>query len=70
MIYCCANRLLTGLCLQETIDFINYSYPAWRIEGHRINIQNDLKGAKSEEIPSMKLISNTLSYATELERIV
>jgi hypothetical protein len=28
------------------------------------------RGGKAEEIPSLKLISQNLSYATELERIV
>lgn len=56
--------------LKETVEFIQYFYPTWQINGNQIYILNEQKGPKSEQIPSMSLIANTLSYATELERIV
>ena len=35
-----------------------------------ISLSSAGRGAKSEGIPSVKLITQTLAYATELERIV
>jgi hypothetical protein len=54
---------------QETLSFIATYYPDWKVNGSQIELRG-VKGPKSEEIPAMKLISQTLSYATELERIV
>jgi hypothetical protein len=56
--------------LQETLDFINCFYPHWQVTDNTIFIEHETKGGKSEEIPSLRLIGHTLSYATELERIV
>jgi hypothetical protein len=55
--------------LQDTLAFVAATYPDWSIDGNIINLKAN-KASKSDEIPSMKLISQTLSYATELERIV
>jgi hypothetical protein len=49
--------------------FMQENYPHWEINGDVITLCA-VKISKSEEIPAMKLISQTLSYASELERIV
>lgn len=61
-----------NFCRQETIEFIAEFYPAWEVDASacEIRVNSNLRAAKSEEIPSLKLISQNLSYATELERIV
>jgi len=53
----------------DTKQFIQDNYADWKIEGETIVLGGN-KVVKSEEIQSMKLIAQTLSYATELERIV
>lgn len=55
--------------LQETLEFIQDFYPEWTVEADRVTFTTP-KAAKSEVIPSLKLISQNLAYATELERIV
>ncbi len=54
---------------QNTLDFIASQYPEWVINGQEINLRAT-KQAKSEEIASHRLITQTLGYAVELERIV
>lgn len=54
---------------QETIAFVHANYPDWSIVGGTIETKGS-KTSKLAEIPSLKLISQNLSYATELERIV
>ena len=54
---------------QETIAFVTANYPEWSIVGRTIETKGS-KTSKLAEIPSLKLISQNLSYATELERIV
>jgi len=58
-------------CLQETVDFIAAFYPTWEVNEARGEVHlSGAKTTKSEEIPSLRLISQNLAYATELERIV
>lgn len=55
---------------QRFQEFIADSHAdSWVVSDGRINFEV-AKGKKSQEIPSMRLISETLSYATEMERIV
>ena len=42
----------------------------WLIEGDLLCFQPPAVGSKASDIPSMKLIAQSLTYATELERIV
>merc|ERR1712238_243470 len=42
----------------------------WIVEGGVLCFQPPEVGSKASDIPSMKLIAQSLSYATELERIV
>lgn len=44
--------------------------PEWTVAGGRIAFGGNEIKSKSSEIPSLRVISETLSYATELERIV
>lgn len=67
--------IVTTFCLlflsQETVDFIAAFYPTWEVDTARsVVLLSGAKTTKSEEIPSLRLISQNLSYATELERIV
>ena len=41
----------------------------WQVEGETISFA-EAAGVKSAELPSMRLISECVNYATELERIV
>ena len=64
-----ATEILMFSSQQETLAFVEENYPLWRVVGNQIELRGT-KGPKSEEIPAMKLITQTLSYATEIERIV
>ena len=64
-----ATSILMFSSGQETESFISEHYPDWTCTGNVVNLRSS-KAAKSDEIPSLKLISQNLSYATELERIV
>lgn len=59
------------LSLQETLEFIATYYSTWEVDaGKGMVLLSGAKVSKSEGLPSIKLISQNLSYATELERIV
>lgn len=64
-----ATQMLMFNKNQETKDFVADFYPDWTIEKDVI-YPTGAKAAKSDEIPSLRLISQNLSYATEMERIV
>jgi 26S proteasome regulatory subunit N12 len=64
-----ATKMLMFDSEKETHVFISDFYPDWTINGSEV-VLCEMKAPKSEGIPSMKLISQTLSYAAELERIV
>ncbi len=52
------------------MEFIAESYPDWTVSGGLVTLAASSKAARSEEISSVRLITQNLSYATELERIV
>jgi len=54
---------------KDTLAFIAAQYPDWAVNGNEIDLRAS-KTAKSDEIASHRLITQTLGYATELERIV
>jgi 26S proteasome regulatory subunit N12 len=54
----------------ELLEYVKESREDWLVEGDRITFQPPPVTGKAEDIPSMKLIGQSLSYATELERIV
>jgi 26S proteasome regulatory subunit N12 len=64
-----AQQLLMIDSRNDLISFIQSNRPDWIVEDDVITFQST-SGAKSSDIPSMRLISETLNYATELERIV
>mmetsp|Transcript_23417 Transcript_23417/g.21298 ORF Transcript_23417/g.21298 Transcript_23417/m.21298 type:complete len:264 (+) Transcript_23417:43-834(+) len=64
-----ATKMLMYDDTEDTKTFIQESYPDWEIVSGVINVKVK-KSTKSESIPSHRLISQTVTYATELERIV
>ncbi len=64
-----ARQILMFNTIDEVRPFISEKFPDWNINGDIIDLRAQ-KLTKSEEIPSQKLISQNLSYASELERIV
>jgi hypothetical protein len=71
MAYPVMHSLLCCDPMKETLEFIGDFYPGWEVDVSRGTIAlSDVKMLKSEEMPSLKLICQNLSYATELERIV
>jgi 26S proteasome regulatory subunit N12 len=55
---------------EELLEYVKERREDWLIEGDMITFQPPPVVGKAEDIPSMKLIGQSLSYATELERIV
>ena len=55
---------------QQLIDYIEECRDDWIVEGDTICFQPPHSGSKATDIPSLKLIAQSLSYATEMERIV
>jgi 26S proteasome regulatory subunit N12 len=51
-------------------EYIEESRDDWLVEGEILCFQPPPAGSKASDIPSMKLISQSLTYATELERII
>lgn len=64
-----ASDILMFSTKEETLQFIAENYPHWVVNGNTIDLCS-VRTNKSEEIPSQKIISQTLKYASELERIV
>ena len=54
----------------ELEAFAADKYPGWEITEDKIIFNAPESCEKSADIPSMRLIAECLSYATELERIV
>mmetsp|Transcript_3574 Transcript_3574/g.7102 ORF Transcript_3574/g.7102 Transcript_3574/m.7102 type:complete len:259 (+) Transcript_3574:53-829(+) len=55
---------------EELEEYINEKREDWIVEGGMLTFQPPPAGSKAVDIPSMNLIAQSLSYATELERIV
>lgn len=64
-----ATNILMFNSMDETKQYLSAYCPTWVISGDNIQVPLS-KALKSEGIPSLKIISQTLTYATELERIV
>jgi len=62
-----ARKMLGFATIQELEE---YRADDWIIENGELCFQPPTVGRKATDVPSMKLIAQTLSYATELERIV
>lgn len=71
-----AMKILMFTSAQETLEFFGDHYPELEVTAatEYIDLQALQAGGggghKKDEVPSLKLIHQTLSYATELERIV
>merc|ERR1712183_787864 len=55
---------------EQFMEYVEEYRDDWLVEKNHLCFQPPLGGCKASDIPSMKLISQSLSYATELERIV
>jgi 26S proteasome regulatory subunit N12 len=70
-----AMQMLMFTSLEETAEFFGDHYPELEVTAATQTIDLRLQGhpaaaQKSDAVPSLKLIHQTLAYATELERIV
>lgn len=52
------------------MEYVEECRDDWIVEGDTLCFQPPPMGSKASDIPSMKLIGQSLSYATEMERIV
>jgi len=55
---------------QELLEYVEECRDDWILEENTLCFQPPPSGSKVGDIPSMKLITQNLSYATEMERIV
>eukprot|EP00536_Pseudo-nitzschia_multiseries_P004242 jgi/Psemu1/295510/fgenesh1_pm.70_\ len=55
---------------QELLEYIEDCRDDWIVEADTLCFQPPPSGSKAGDIPSMKMIAQNLSYATEMERIV
>lgn len=55
---------------QELLEYVEECRDDWIVEDNTLCFQPPPSGSKAGDIPSMKLITQNLSYATEMERIV
>jgi 26S proteasome regulatory subunit N12 len=51
-------------------EYIEENNEDWEIEGSSIVFQAPIVGRRAEDIPSMNLVSQSIGYAGEMERIV
>ncbi|KAG5181586.1 SAC3/GANP/Nin1/mts3/eIF-3 p25 family-domain-containing protein [Tribonema minus] len=64
------TMLMLPASAQELKNFVATFHPEWKIFDDKVVFQHAAATKKMQEIPSMRVITETLSYATELERIV
>jgi 26S proteasome regulatory subunit N12 len=64
-----ATEILMFANDKDTLAFITAQYPDWAVNASEIDLRA-AKKARSEELSAHRLITQTLGYATELERIV
>lgn len=55
---------------QELMEYVEECRDDWIVEGGSLCFQLPPSGSKASDVPSMKVIAQNLSYATEMERIV
>lgn len=56
--------------LEELQEYIQEARDDWIVQGDSLCFQPPPTGSKASDVPSMSLISQSLAYATELERII
>jgi 26S proteasome regulatory subunit N12 len=65
-----AKRLLDFNSDQEVLDYIDDAEKSWTVKDGTVFFQDIEKSIGSQDIPSMRLITESLQYCVELERIV
>ena len=65
-----AQHMMNFTSQEEMLSYIKTNKEAWTVSGDAISFQQSEKKMTSADIPAMRLISESLLYATELERIV
>ena len=65
-----AKRLLDFNSDQEVLDYIGDAEKSWTVKDGTVFFQDIEKPIGSQDIPSMRLITESLQYCVELERIV
>jgi len=65
-----AMTMMKFTSLEELKEYMQEARDDWIVEGDSLCFQPPPTGSKASDIPSMELISQSLSYATELERII
>lgn len=65
-----AVTMMKFTSLNDLQDYLQEKREDWIVEGDILTFQPPPMGSKAVDIPSMKLMAQSLSYATELERIV
>ncbi len=77
----CSERAYTGMSVDSARKLLMFSSTAeteaycrqhgWEVTGGRIKFQRNMDATRGvEQLSSMQLINNSLTYAKELERIV
>ncbi|OQS04743.1 26S proteasome non-ATPase regulatory subunit [Thraustotheca clavata] len=65
-----AAKMMMFASPQELVAYINAKKPQWIIKDTTVWFHAPQKHLGAVDIPSMRLVGETLSYATELDRIV
>lgn len=65
-----AIRMMKFDSQEELMEYVKEIKDDWIIDGDRLCFQPPPTGSKASDIPSMKLIEQSLTYATEMERII
>ncbi|CAL5390805.1 unnamed protein product [Camellia sinensis] len=65
-----ARKILMFSSDQELFEYVKEEHPEWEIKNGFVIFHRAKESAACKEIPSLKLINQTLSYARELEWIV
>ncbi|OIT00578.1 PREDICTED: 26S proteasome non-ATPase regulatory subunit 8 homolog A-like [Nicotiana attenuata] len=65
-----ARQMLLFSSDQELLEYVREEHPEWEIKKGYVIFQKVKDSVPCKEIPSLQLITQTLSYARELERIV
>ena len=65
-----AMTMMKFSSVKELMEYVQEARDDWIVEGDSLCFQPPPTGSKASDIPSMTLIAQNLSYATELERII
>ena len=65
-----AVKMMKFESIEQLLEYVQEEREDWIVEGDRLTFQPPPMGSKAVDIPSMNLIAQSLTYATELERIV